>query len=117
MFARQQTLYPGFVEQVGVSGDNAAAISRRGHRALPSGLAASTPLGSSVTALTGPSRETHASHAERNNAAARKRLPSISISPLLRKTAIPEFQWPPLGCLPIAVASSLLSHRRSLLAA
>src|SRR6516165_294809 len=31
--------------------------------------------------------------------------PSISISPLLRNTAMPEFQWPPLGFLSRIAAS------------
>jgi hypothetical protein len=33
----------------------------------------------------------------------------VSMSPLLRNTAIPVFQWPPLGFLPSAAASSSAS--------
>jgi hypothetical protein len=45
----------------------------------------------------------------RKSAAVRYRRPSVSISPLLRNTATPEFQWPPLGFLPRLAASSSAS--------
>src|SRR5262249_13326595 len=45
----------------------------------------------------------------RGSGAVRYRRPSASIRPLLRKTAIPEFQWPPRGFFPRPAASSSAS--------
>jgi hypothetical protein len=45
----------------------------------------------------------------RKSSTTRSRLPLISTSPLLRSSATPLFQWPPVAFLPSATASSVVS--------